>query len=76
MFPHLVTSMVEVGEETGALPEMLTRIANVYEEEVDLALAAFASLIEPALIVVMALLVGIIVVALFLPIVGIMEHLQ
>jgi len=76
LFPHLVTSMVEVGEETGALPEMLTRIADVYEEEVDLALAAFASLIEPALIMVMALLVGLIVVALFLPIVGIMEHLQ
>ena len=76
IFPHIVTRMVEVGEETGALPEMLTRIANVYEEEVDLALVAFASLIEPALIVVMALLVGVIVVALFLPIVGIMEHLQ
>ena len=76
VFPNLVTSMIDVGEQTGALPEMLGRIADAYDEEVDLAVAALTSIIEPILIVLMALVVGVIVVALFLPLVGIVQHLQ
>lgn len=76
IFPSLVTSMIEVGEETGALPDMLTRIADNYDEEVDNAVSALTSLIEPFMIVFLAFLVGTIVIALFLPIVSIIQHLQ
>lgn len=76
VFPELVTSMIEVGEETGDLAGMLARIADAYDEEVDNAVAALTSLVEPLMIVFMALVVGIIVIALFLPIVGIIQHLQ
>jgi type IV pilus assembly protein PilC len=76
IFPSLVTSMIQVGEETGALPEMLGRIADTYDEEVDNAVAALTTIIEPVMIVLMALVVGLIVIALFLPIVGIVQHLQ
>ena len=76
VFPSMVTSMIEVGEETGALPEMLSRIADSYDEEVDNAVAALTSIIEPLMIVFLALLVGTIVIALFLPIVSIIQYLQ
>ncbi len=76
IFPGLVTSMIEVGEETGALPEMLGRVADAYDEEVDQAVGSLTTLIEPIMIVVMALVVGVIVLALFLPIMGIVQHLQ
>ena len=55
---------------------MLGRIADTYDEEVDNAVAGLTSVIEPIMIVVMALVVGVIVIALFLPIVGIIQHLQ
>ncbi|MBP6508696.1 MAG: type II secretion system F family protein, partial [Opitutaceae bacterium] len=58
VFPDMVASMIEVGEETGALPDMLTRIADSYDEEVDNAVVALTSLIEPLMIVVMAVMVG------------------
>lgn len=73
VFPGMVTSMIEVGEETGALPEMLTRIADTYDQEVDNAVAGLTSIIEPVMIVFMALIVGTIVIALFLPIVKIIQ---
>jgi type IV pilus assembly protein PilC len=76
VFPELVSSMIEVGEETGALPLMLTRVADIYDEEVDQAVAALTSLIEPLLIVFLAAVVGTIVIALFLPIVSIIQNLQ
>ncbi|MCF7688041.1 MAG: type II secretion system F family protein [Cephaloticoccus sp.] len=75
IFPDMVPSMIEVGEETGALPEMLTRIADGYDEEVDHAVDALTSLVEPLMIVVMAFMVGTIVIALFLPIVRIIQSL-
>lgn len=75
IFPGMVTSMIEVGEETGALPEMLTRIADTYDEEVDIAVGGLTTLIEPVMIVFMALMVGTIVVALFLPLVSIIQNL-
>ena len=76
IFPGMVTSMIEVGEETGALPDMLTRIADSYDEEVDNAVAGLTSVIEPIMIVFMAVMVGTIVIALFLPLVSIIQHLQ
>ena len=73
VFPSMVTSMVEIGEETGELPDMLTRIADNYDEDVDNAVAGVTSLIEPVMIVFFAVVVGFIVIALFLPIVAIIE---
>ena len=75
VFPDMVASMIEVGEETGALPDMLTRIADNYDEEVDNSVAALTSVLEPLMIVVMAVMVGTIVIALFLPIVRIVQGL-
>jgi type IV pilus assembly protein PilC len=69
----MVASMVEIGEETGELPNMLTRIADNYDEDVDNAVAGMTSLIEPIMIVFLAVVVGFIVIALFLPIVAIIE---
>ncbi len=76
VFPTMVTSMIDVGEETGELPEMLNRIADTYDEEVDNAVAALTSVIEPIMIVILALIVGVIVIALFLPLVRIIEELS
>jgi type IV pilus assembly protein PilC len=75
VFPGMVVSMIEVGEETGALPEMLNRIADVYEEEVDRAVEALVSLLEPIMIVVLAVVVGGIVIALFLPLIKLIDKL-
>ncbi len=75
LFPTMVTSMVEVGEETGQLAEMLNRIADNYDEEVDNSVGAITSIIEPIMIVFLALVVGTIVVSLFLPIIQIIQKL-
>lgn len=71
VFPPMVVSMVEVGEETGALPEMLIRVANTYDDEVDNAVAAMTSIIEPILIIFLAVVVGGIVIAMFMPLISI-----
>ena len=68
LFPEMVISMVTVGESTGALDEMLTKVSNFYEEEVDLAVQALLSMIEPIMIVFIGGLVGFIVVAMYLPV--------
>jgi type IV pilus assembly protein PilC len=73
VFPPMVVSMVDVGEQTGALPEMLLKIADNYEEEVDNAVAALTSLLEPIMIVFLALVVGSIVIAMFLPLIALMN---
>lgn len=75
IFPGMVVSMVEVGEETGALPEMLNRIADVYDEEVDRAVEALTSLIEPFMIVFLAVIVGGIVIALFMPLIKLIDEM-
>lgn len=75
IFPEMVISMIEVGEETGKLPDMLEKIADTYEEEVDNAVGALTSLIEPLMIVGLAVVVGSIVIALFLPLTKIIEKL-
>ncbi|MDR1496815.1 MAG: type II secretion system F family protein [Puniceicoccales bacterium] len=75
VFPAMVTSMVQVGEETGRLPEMLNRVADTYDEEVDNAVGALTSIIEPLLIVFLAVVIGTVVVAMFLPLVALMENM-
>jgi len=75
-FPPMVISMIDVGEETGQLPEMLLKIAEVYDDEVDNSVAALTSLLEPVMIVLLALIVGTIVIALFMPLVSIISGLQ
>jgi type IV pilus assembly protein PilC len=76
VFPVMVTSMIEVGEETGQLHDMLNRVADTYDEEVDNAVAGLTSIIEPVMIVFLAVVVGVIVIALFLPIVRIIQQLS
>src|SRR5687767_391588 len=76
VFPPMVVSMVDVGEQTGALPEMLMKIADNYDEEVDNAVAAMTSLLEPIMIVFVAVIVGSIVIALFLPLIALMDGLS
>lgn len=76
VFPGMVSSMIEVGEETGKLPDMLDRVADTYEEEVDNAVNALTSILEPVMIVLMAVVVGTIVIALFLPLVRIIQTLS
>ena len=75
IFPEMVISMIEVGEETGKLPEMLNKIADTYDEEVDNAVGALTSMIEPIMMVGLAVIVGGIVIALFMPMITIIEKL-
>ncbi len=75
VFPPMVISMVDVGEQTGALPEMLMKIADNYEDEVDNAVSAMTSLLEPIMIVFLAVIVGSIVIALFLPLIMLIDQL-
>ncbi|MGA2659385.1 MAG: type II secretion system F family protein [Verrucomicrobiota bacterium] len=74
VFPPMVISMVDVGEQTGALPEMLLKIADTYDEEVDNAVAAMTSLLEPIMIVCLAVIVGSIVIAMFMPLIDLMNR--
>lgn len=73
VFPPMVISMVDVGEETGQLPDMLLKIAEVYDDEVDGAVTALTSIIEPVMIVFLAVIVGSIVFAMFLPLIAMIE---
>ena len=75
VFPPMVISMVDVGEQTGALPEMLLKIADNYDDEVDNAVAAMTSLLEPIMIVCLAVIVGSIVIAMFLPLIDLMNRM-
>jgi type IV pilus assembly protein PilC len=75
-FPAMVVSMIDVGEETGKLPEMLLKVADVYDDEVDNAVAALTSMLEPLMIVFLAVIVGTIVLALFTPLISIITGLQ
>src|SRR6185503_6467290 len=74
VFPSTVLSMIDVGEQSGALPQMLLKIADGYEDEVDNAVAAAMSLLEPLLIIFLAFVVGAVVIALLLPIKRIIER--
>ncbi len=76
IFPSMVISMVDVGEETGQLPDMLLKIADVYDDEVDNAVTALTSILEPIMIVFLAVVVGTIVFALFLPLIEVIRSMQ
>ena len=72
----IVVNMVDVGEETGELDKMLMKVADNYDDEVDTLVASLVSLLEPIMVVVLGLIVGFIVVALFLPLVSLIQSLQ
>ena len=76
VFPPMVISMIAVGEQTGGLDEMLTKIADFYDEEVDVAVSALLSLMEPMMIVILGVIVGGMVVAMYLPIFDMMNAVQ
>ena len=76
VFPPMVVSMVDVGEQTGALPEMLMRIADDYDEQVDNAVSAMTSLLEPIMIVFLAVIVGSIVIAMLLPLIAMISNMS
>ncbi|MEE9441201.1 MAG: type II secretion system F family protein [candidate division Zixibacteria bacterium] len=67
VFPPMVTQMISVGEKTGGLDEMLNKIADFYDEEVDAAVTALTSIIEPVVIVFMGIIIGGILIAMYLP---------
>jgi len=71
IFPAMIGGMVDVGEQTGALPDMLLKIADTCDEEVDNAVTAMTSLLEPVMIIFLAVVVGSIVIAMFLPLIAI-----
>jgi len=74
VFPPMVAGLVDIGEQTGSLPEMLMKIADTYDDEFDSAAKGLMSLVEPILIVALALLVGSIVIAMFLPLITIVTN--
>ena len=76
VFPPMVVSMVDVGEQTGALPEMMMRIADDYDEQVDNAVSAMTSLLEPIMIIFLAVIVGSIVIAMFLPLIQMISNMS
>lgn len=76
VFTPMVISMIEVGEETGKLPDMLMKIADNYDEDVDTAVAGITSVIEPVLIVFLAVMVGFIVISLFLPLIKLISSVN
>lgn len=76
IFPLIVVNMINVGEETGALDQMLNKIADTYDDEVDTTVSALTSLLEPMLILFMGLIVGSIVIAMFLPLVKLLTTLS
>jgi type IV pilus assembly protein PilC len=63
----MVTQMIGVGEETGALETMMTKVADFYEEQVEAAVKALTSILEPVMIVIVGSIVGFIVIAMYLP---------
>ncbi len=76
VFPPMVTSMIAVGEATGGLDAMLTKIADFYDDEVDTAVGSLLALLEPVMIVVLGVVVGGMIVAMYLPIFNMIESVQ
>ncbi len=76
VFPPMVISMIAVGEQTGGLDEMLSKIADFYDEEVDAAVEALLSLMEPVMIVVLGVVVGGMIIAMYLPIFNMINTVQ
>jgi type IV pilus assembly protein PilC len=76
MFPGLATDMIEVGESTGALPQMLNSVAEFFEEDVNTRMAATLSLIEPAIMIVMGTFVAFVLISLYLPIFSLADNIR
>jgi type IV pilus assembly protein PilC len=76
LFPAMVTQMVEVGEESGQISVMLDKIADFYDREVEAATEQLASAIEPLMVVLMGAIIGVVVVALYLPMFTVYQHIQ
>jgi type IV pilus assembly protein PilC len=76
VFPAMVVNMVDVGEETGSLDAMLNKVADIYDDEVDMAVEALLSLMEPAIILILGGVIGFIVVALYMPIFTLGDAMQ
>ena len=75
VFPSMVVQMIAVGEQTGALDTMLSKIADFYEDEVDTAVAGLIKLLEPVLIVVLGVVIGGIVIAMYLPLYSVLSKI-
>jgi type IV pilus assembly protein PilC len=75
-FPVMVTQMIGVGEETGALETMMTKVADFYEEQVDAAVKALTSILEPLMIVIVGAIVGFIVIAMYLPMFKVYDQIR
>lgn len=76
VFPSMVTQMIHVGEQTGGLEEMLAKIADFYDDEVDATVASLTSILEPVMIVVMGVVIGGMVVAMYLPMFDLIQTVQ
>jgi len=76
VFPPMVISMIAVGEQTGGLDEMLSKIADFYDDEVDVAVGGLLALMEPVMILFLGVVVGGMIVAMYLPIFGMMQTIQ
>ncbi len=75
-FPPMVSQMVKIGEETGELEKMLTKVADFYEDEVDASIAALTSIIEPIMMIGVGLMVGVVVIAMYLPMFRMLSLIQ
>ena len=75
-FPVMVTQMVGVGEETGAMETMLSKIADFYEDQVAAAIKALTSILEPVMIIIVGGIVGFIVIAMYLPMFKVYDSIQ
>ena len=76
VFPPLVSQMVKIGEETGELEKMLDKIADFYEDEVDTSIAALTSIVEPLMMMGVGAIIGVIVIAMYLPMFKLLELVQ
>ena len=73
IFPPMVDSMIRIGEESGSLDDVLSRTADFYDEEVDVAIQKMTSMLEPIMIIVMAAVIGFFVIAMYLPMIDMMQ---
>ena len=73
LFPPMVSQMVKIGEETGELEKMLSKIADFYEDEVDSAIQSLTSIIEPIMMIGVGMMVGVIIIAMYLPMFKMMQ---
>jgi type IV pilus assembly protein PilC len=76
VFPPMVSHMVGVGEETGALDTMLTKIADFYDDEVSAAVKALTAIMEPAMIILVGGIVGVIVISMYLPLFSVYNSIK